>query len=349
MALLTGRNRTYLLLGMLLAAVVIVAVWTAMAAADSPATGGTESPEAMTQPGGQGGHGIPYEGPSGIWVSGTGKASAAPDLAVVSLGVEAEADTAAEARASAAAAMTSVIEALKDAGVADADIQTRHFNISPRYQHVEIERCDEDDGGSAGMGAVNTEGEQEETSEKICYTVWENRLTGYSVSNQATVNVRNLDNTGSIIDEVAESAGDLVRINGVSFQIEDSQALEDQARTNAVSDLLRKAQMLAELSGVKLGSLVYLNEGSSYSPPQPLYARGESLQFDSASAITPISGGELEVSATLQGVFLIAGQVEPEPEATSEPAETPEPQQPETQQAETQQTEEPTEEPTETP
>ena len=335
MTLLTGRNRTYLLLGMLLAAVVIVAVW-AMMAANSPATGGgTESSEAMTQPGGEGSHGVPYEGPSGIWVSGTGKASAAPDLAVVSLGVEAQADTAAEARASAATAMTSVIKALKDAGVAEADIQTRHFNISPRYQHVEIERCDEDNGASVGTASATTEGEQEETSEKTCYTVWENRLTGYSVSNQATVNVRKLDNTGSIIDEVAESAGDLVRINGVSFQIEDSQALEDEARANAVADLMRKAQMLAELSGAKLGSLVYLNEGAPYSPPQPLYARGESLQLDSASAITPIVGGELEVSTTLQAVFLIADQDEPEPEATSEPAETPE----------TQQTEEPTETP----
>ena len=346
MALLIARNRIYLLLALLLAAVVIAAVWATMAGAQGPETNTGSSTEKMATTLTTGNNGIPYEGPSGISVSGTGKASAAPDLAVVSLGVEAQADTAAEARSSAATAMTSVIDALTEAGVAEADIQTRRFNISPRYQHVEIERCDEDDGGSistssAGTSTVDTEGGQESASEKTCYTAWENRLIGYSVSNQATVKVRNLDNTGSIIDSVAEAAGDLVRINGVNFQIGDTQALADEARENAVADLLRKAQMLADLSDVKLGRLVYLNEGAPYSPPQPLYARAESFQADSGSSITPIATGELEVSTSLQGVFLIASEADPEPEHTPVPEQTVEPEQT----MEAAQTEEPTETP----
>ena len=54
-----------------------------------------------------------------------------------------------------------------------------------------------------------------------------------------------------------EAAGDLVRINGISFNIDDLQALQDEARENAVSDMKRRAEMLADLSGVKLGRLVY--------------------------------------------------------------------------------------------
>ena len=329
MALLTGRNRTYLLLAVLLAAVVIAAVWATMAGADSPETGTENADHSATEAKmGASGRGIPYDGPSGIWVNGTGRASAAPDIAVVSLGVEAIEETAAKARSSAATAMTDVIGVLKEAGVAEIDIQTRHFNISPRYQHVEIERCDEDD-----TGLDSTEGEQESTSEKTCYTAWENRLIGYSVSNQASVKVRNLDNAGSIVDKVAEAAGDLVRINGVNFQIEDTQSLEDSARADAVADLFRKAEMLAELSGVELGPLVHLNEQAPYRAPQVAYARAESVSADSSGAATLIAGGELEVSTTLQGVFLIAAKTVPEPEETPEPELTEEP------------TEAPTEEP----
>ena len=132
---------------------------------------------------------------------------------------------------------------------------------------MEIERCDDNGEGS--------EGEQAGTTEKTCYTIWESRLTGYSVSNQATVKIRNLDDVGTIIDQGTEAAGNLVRINGISFNIEDPQPLRDEARADAVSDMKRKATMLAELSGVKLGRLVYLNEGRGLQPaPAAIRAGG---------------------------------------------------------------------------
>ena len=249
----------------------------------------------MEAAGSDGDSSLKYDGPSGIWVSGNGKASGAPDIATISLGVESVEDTAATARANAAAAMNRVTKVLTDAGIASSDIQTRYFRINPRYQGVEVERCDE----------AQPEGGQESSMEKSCYTVWESRLIGYEVSNQASVKIRNLSNVGTIIDQVTEAAGDLVRINGINFNIENPQPLQDEARTNAVADMKRKAEMLAELAGVKLGRLVYLNEGTSYAPPQPLYARGATDSFGMEDAATVISGGELEFSATVQGVFLI--------------------------------------------
>ena len=302
MALLTGRNRIYLLLAALALAAILAIGWAAYVSAQegTPEAESTATPDPtmMGTPSSSEDSSIPYDGPSGIWVSGNGKASGAPDVAFISLGVESVEDTAAAARANAATAMNGVIEALTDAGIADADIQTRHFNISPRYQSVEVERCESDG-----------EGEQEETIEKSCYKVWESRLIGYSVSNQASVKIRNLDNVGTVIDQATEAAGNLVRINGVSFDIEDPQSLQDQARTNAVADMKRRAQMLADLSGVKLGRLVYITEGASYTPPQPLNARAEAAFADS-SAKTSISPGELDISSTVQGVFLIAGEAE---------------------------------------
>ena len=300
MTLLTGQNRIYLLLAIVAVAVLLAVGWAAYAGAQegTPETESIESTTMTMMEASASGSdsGVPYEGPSGIWVSGNGKATGSPDIAVLSLGVESAEETAAAARTNAAAAMNEVTEVLTDAGIAGADIQTRYFNISPRYQSVEIERCDSNGEGS--------EEEQEGTAKESCYKVWESRLIGYSVSNQVSVKIRNLSNVGVIIDRAAEAAGNLVRINGIRFNIEDPQELEDEARANAVADMKRRSEMLAELSGVKLGRLVYLTEGAAYVPPQPLYARAEAALAASDSA-TSISPGELDVSVTVQGVFLI--------------------------------------------
>ena len=307
MNLLKRRYPSYLLL----AIVAIAALLATGCAAAAGAQGGPGNDEDAVKSVGltsgfpyqKDGSDVPYEGPSGISVSGSGLASGAPDIAVLSLGVESTEDTAAEARSAAAVAMQRVLEVLEDAGVDSADIQTRHFNISPRYQGVEVERCDEeeDEGGITEIA-----------KDRTCYTVWESRLIGYSVSNQASVKIRSLDNVGSIIDKTAEAAGDLVRINGISFSIDDPQPLHDEARTNAVADMKRKAEMLAELSGVKLGSLVYINESGAFAPPQPYLARAEAAAFASSDAATSISGGELEFRISVQGVYLIAGEVDAE-------------------------------------
>ena len=305
---LNKRYASYLLLVMVALATLLAAGCAAAAGAQDNSTSGEDagkSADVMTGfPYPKGDSDVQYEGPSGISVNGSGLASGAPDIAVLSLGVESTEDTAAEARSAAAEAMQNVLEVLEEAGVDSADIQTRHFNISPRYQGVEVERCDEE------------EDEGEETTEiakdRTCYTVWESRLIGYSVSNQASVKIRSLDNVGSIIDDTAEAAGDLVRINGISFSIDDPQPLHDEARTNAVADMKRKAEMLAELSGVKLGRLVYINESGAFSPPQPYFARAESAAFAASDAATSISGGELEFRISVQGVFLIDGEVDPE-------------------------------------
>ena len=80
---------------------------------------------------------------SGIWVNGTGKASGEPDLGIISLGVESLENTAAEARGKAAVAIDRAITVLKSNNIEDRDIQTSHFNISPRYNTQEITRCTE--------------------------------------------------------------------------------------------------------------------------------------------------------------------------------------------------------------
>ena len=242
----------------------------------------------------------PYEGAQGIHVSAAGRASGVPDLAIISLGVESVEDTASEARAKAAEAMAGVMQVLEDAMVEDRDIQTRYFNISPRYQSVRVTQCQDDDKEDNEIQA-----EAVLPGEENCTTFWEQKLIGYAVSNQLSVNIRDLDEAGTIIDSVTDAAGDLVRVNGISFAIEDTEPLRDEARAEAMADMQRKAELMADLAGVRLGRLVSLQEDAGFYPPEPVYARAAFAAAESA-ADTSISAGELETIVSVSGVYLIA-------------------------------------------
>ena len=207
----------------------------------------------------------------GIWVSGVGEVSAVPDLAILTAGVEATAKTVQEARNQAAEAMDRMMQALTDQGVTAEEIQTRFFNISPEY-------------------IWNRTKKQQE-------------LVGYRVSNQISVKIRDLGSTGLIIDELAVAGGDLARIQGISFTVEDTKALEIEAREKAVAALLEKAQQYADLTGVQLGKPVYISESSGFTPVINNFA-DQGIRLAAAEGIsTPISGGESTIRVMVQGVF----------------------------------------------
>ena len=219
---------------------------------------------------------------TGIWVNGTGQATDDPDLGIISLGVEALADSAAEARGLAAEAIDRTISSLRGNNVDDQDMQTSQFNIRPRYDNQEVTKC---------IG---------------CRVEFERVLIGYQVNNTLTIKVRDLDNMGGIIDGATEAAGNLVRINRVSFTIEDTKPLQNKAREEAIADMLTKANAMAELAGVELGKLVFLTESGGGVPQS--FSRIESVgdfAFESEQP-TSILAGELDVNVNVQGVFVIA-------------------------------------------
>ena len=221
-------------------------------------------------------------GQTGLWVTGEGTVTMEPDLALLSLGVEATADTVAEARGITAVAMDAIVSALKARGLQDRDIQTRSLNIFPIYEYVEVL------------------GDERRTSRQV--------LVGYRVSNTASVKIRDLDNIGDIIDEVAKAGGDQTRINGISFTVEDTSALEVELRESAVADALAKADHLASLSGVVRGRLVFLTQTGGSAVARD-FSGGVVADFGIARALsapsTPISGGELELTLMVQAVFEI--------------------------------------------
>ena len=255
---------------------------------------------------------------TGIWVNGTGKSTGDPDLGILSMGVEALADTASEARRIAVGAIHATIAVLKANNIEDRDMQTSQFSISPRYNTQEITRCTDNSkelepvaSPSLGMPAPGSTGVVEMIAIQVergseCRVEFERVLVGYQVTNTLNIKVRDLDNMGNIIDGATESAGNLVRINRVSFAIEDTKPLQIEAREEAIADLLTKANAMAELTGVELGKLVFLTE-SGVGAPQS-FARVESAAAFGfgADQATSILAGELDVNVSVQGVFAIA-------------------------------------------
>src|SRR4030066_574486 len=206
----------------------------------------------------------------GLWVTGEGKTMASPDVVLLSLGVEAEAKTVAQAQRDAAEAMNGVMKALKANGVAEKDIQTQRFSIYPVRKWIEDEQRE--------------------------ITI------SYRVTNIVVAKIRQIDKAGTVIDAVTEACGDLTRIDSIGFTIDDPAPYYKEARAKAVGDAIAKAKQMAGAADIRLGRLLYISEGAQY--VQPVEVRDSFLKaMGAAPAPTSISAGELEIQVTVQMVY----------------------------------------------
>lgn len=208
----------------------------------------------------------------GIWVTGQGEVQAVPDVAVLNLGVQAQAPTVAVAQEQAKSAMDAVMAALKSNGVADKDIQTTGYNV---WQQT---RWDNN------------------TQEEV--------VTGYQVSNTVQVKVRKVADAGAVLDAAVAAGGDLIRVQGIYFEVDDPTAYTTEARSKAVADAKKRAEQLASLAGVKLGNPTYITE--SYYNPVVYRAYDMAKAESAAGAPTPITPGETTITASVQIVYSIA-------------------------------------------
>lgn len=248
----------------------------------------------------------------GLSVTGTGTATASPDLAYVSLGVEAEERTAATARYAAAQAMAAVLESLRENNIDGSDIQTTYFSIRPVYDWVEETVCpetaddaDDADADSSAEGAAESEPGTTSDGDTNCRTVGRQLLRGYAARNNVRATVRDLDAVGRVLDDATEAGGNRIRIDGVTFGLEDASALRRQARELAVADMQATAGQLARLTGVRVGRLLNLAEYDA-GDYDAFYGGLDYARAESAlAAPTPIAGGELSVTVQVSGRYEI--------------------------------------------
>jgi len=213
-----------------------------------------------------------------ITVVGTGKVQAKPDVAHLTVGVEVTAPTTTGAVEKAQVKMTSVLSALKEAGIPEKDIQTSNYSIT-------FERTQTDAGpataGNAPATPVGGEGEP---------------AGFYRVSNMVDVTVRDLDKVGDALDAAVKSGAN--NVWGVSFGLDDTSALEVQAREKAVADAKARAESLAKLNGVGVGDVLAISEVIG-NQPGPIFLK-ESANAAYGGGGGPVEPGEMTYTTMVQ-------------------------------------------------
>ena len=198
-------------------------------------------------------------------LSAQGEVRAAPDLAVIDVGVQAQAITARAAFAQARTQMNAIFAAMHGQGIKDDDIQTSDISLQAQY-------ADEDGKGPR-------------------------RLNGYEASNTVSVRLHDLTRIGSVVDALVAAGAN--QINGVRFTLADPKSAEDQARRLAVRALQAKAELYAQATGYHVKRLVSLSEAGGGGPVMPEMALSRMRAF----AATPVAAGELTVRSDVSATF----------------------------------------------
>lgn len=186
-----------------------------------------------------------------VTVTGEGTVDAVPDNAVVRIGVSSQGKTARAASDANAREMNAVLAAIKESGVADRDVQTNSLSLQPQYDTKQ----------PGGM-----------------------RLVGFRVNNQITVKVRDISKLAEVMDRaIAAGANEM---SGIEFRVSNEAKLLDQARTAAIADAHRKAELYAKAAGMQIGRAVDISEQGASPPVRAL------APMRAAGAATAIAIGE---------------------------------------------------------
>jgi uncharacterized protein len=188
-----------------------------------------------------------------VIVIGEGSVNVPPDYAQIRSGVTTTAKTVKEANDANTKLMTAITTALLDSGIAQKDIQTSRFSVQPVYT-------------SQAPSA-------------------EPKFSGYRVSNQVDLTIRQMSKIGEILDRLVNVGA--TDIGNIAFLVSDPSKALDQAREAAVTDARRKAELYARAAGVSLGRVAWVTESLGFEPPLPLNGPRASL-----AKTVPIEQGE---------------------------------------------------------
>ena len=209
-------------------------------------------------------------GTRSITVIGHGEASGPPDLATINAGVQTLAPTVVESARENQQLVERIMQALDKEGVAKVDIQTADYSIWPEQQH-----------DPRGSGEIT--------------------ITGYRVNNTVRVTVRDIDRLGRILSAVTNAGANA--IHGIAFSVEDSAALEANARSAAMADARSRAEALAGLAGVSLGKVLAITMSPGGNYPVPMM--GGRMDMAQSASVPGISTGQLSITVQVQVAYEI--------------------------------------------
>lgn len=208
---------------------------------------------------------LPVQAVSGtrLDVVATGEVTRVPDIVRINAGVMTQAPTASEAIRANAERMRTMRAALREAGVAERDIQTSTLNLHPQWRHNE------------NQAPI---------------------FTGYQAHNAVNVRFRDIANAGRIIDALVASGAN--QIDGPMFEIDQPEPALDEARTRAIEIARNRATLYANALGMRVKRILSVSEAGA-AMPMPMMARAANMEVSG----TNIAPGQQTLSASVTVTF----------------------------------------------
>jgi uncharacterized protein YggE len=204
---------------------------------------------------------------AGIATFGEATVKVRPDIAILSLGATADSASAADAQGMVAERVAHLLQTAKDLGIADTDVKTYGYDLSPTYQPNDYPK-----------------------------------ISGYLATEQLSFTLRDVTKVGAALDALGGGAG--ATNESIQFALEDRSSAEADARTRAVVDARSKAEALAKAGGVKVGQLLSVSDIQQSGYTGPLYDAATPSAAGRAATVVPIS--DLDVAIRVQVQFAIA-------------------------------------------
>lgn len=203
--------------------------------------------------------------PPTIAVGAVGEEQVVPDRARISIGVQTQAPTAADAAARNARLQRAVIDTLRALGLAAEQITTMGYNVFPEQQFDQPTR--------------------------------RTRIVGYNVQNTVVAELRNIQQVGPALDAVLAKGANLV--SSLAFYSSQQEAVRRRALQRAVERARADAMAMAQAAGGRIGELVELSSGFSSGGPRPMADVTMAMSRSAEAVPTPISEGSQTVTATV--------------------------------------------------
>lgn len=212
-------------------------------------------------------------------VNGEGEVLAIPDVARFSFSIftQGGSDITAAQRENTERS-NAAIAFLKEKGIDEKDIESSSYNIYPQYEYYDC------------------------SFRGVCPPA---KIVGYNVEHYISVTVRKTDTAGELLSGVVEKGAN--NVSGLTFEIDDPSALENEARVKAVADAKEKAQAIARAGGFRLGKIVSIY---AITPEPPYYAYdgrgGAGLAVEAEPYVPPeLEPGSEKVAVTVDITFEI--------------------------------------------
>lgn len=214
------------------------------------------------------------EYPMSLPITGKGEVTAIPNIASFNYSVVESGKDVGEAQTKATEKNNAILEYIKGKNIESRDVKTTGYNINPKYEYNSVT------------------GKQ--------------TLVGYEVNMSVTVKVRKAEEAGEILSEVGNKG--VSYISGLTFTVDDEDALKRQARDLAIADAREQAEILAKQLGVELGDIVSYYEIEDY-PGYPAYDGYGGMMEKSAvaqAAVPPrLETGEQKITSKVSVSFEI--------------------------------------------